>query len=126
MGRGYQGNDSQRWILTAKGSNAYTIQQKCNGRYLDAFEDSAHDFDGVTRGYQGNDSQLWIIQSAGAGVYTIQQKVNMRFLDAYEDKTYQVVTRGKQSNPSQQWYIGAAMFEEMMENVSNSSQLVMV
>ena len=37
--RDSQNNDSQRWILTDLGSGTFNIQQKINGRYVDAHED---------------------------------------------------------------------------------------
>lgn len=41
----------------------YTIQQKSNGRFLDAHEISEKDFSVVTRTAQNNDTQLWVIKS---------------------------------------------------------------
>merc|ERR1719498_1506138 len=61
-------------------SGMYTIQQKVNMRYLDAWEHSGKDYQATTRGYQGNDSQKWEIKQVGSGEYSIRQKANMRFL----------------------------------------------
>ena len=51
----------------------YTIQQKVNGRYLDAYENNknGNDYQVVTRNKQNNDSQEWEIKyvypSGGCG-----------------------------------------------------------
>jgi len=110
-----QNNDSQKWIITNIGGNAYTIQQEVNLRYLDAFESNTpqKDYGCVTRPAQNNDSQKWIITNVGGNVYTIQQKVNMRYLDAFESNTpkkdYGCVTRPAQNNDSQKWIIEKAV-----------------
>ena len=56
-----QNNDTQRWILTPKGKNTYSIQQKSNGRFVDAHE-GRQDNAMVTREKQNNDTQRWIIK----------------------------------------------------------------
>jgi hypothetical protein len=43
---------------------AYTIQQKSNGRFVDAHEIAGKDFALVTRTAQNNDTQQWRIVSA--------------------------------------------------------------
>lgn len=103
-----QGDASQKWVLKATGDGSYTIQQKCNMRFLDAFEDDLNDYACVTRPKQNNSSQKWVLTAAG-GAYTVQQKINMRFLDAYEDepRDYLVVTREAQGDNSQKWVITA-------------------
>jgi len=87
----------------------YTLQQKSNMRFLDAYEDDANNYAVVTRAAQGDDSQKWLLKATGDGTYTIQQKVNMRFLDAYEDEAnnYIGVTRPAQGNDSQKWLLKA-------------------
>jgi len=84
----------------------YTIQQKINNRYLDAWEDSSHDFGAVTRTAQNNDSQKWLLTKVG-NYYTIQQKVNNRYLDAREDSGHDfgAVTRTEQNDDSQLWLL---------------------
>mmetsp|Transcript_46071 Transcript_46071/g.86221 ORF Transcript_46071/g.86221 Transcript_46071/m.86221 type:complete len:133 (+) Transcript_46071:59-457(+) len=86
----------------------YTVQQKVNMRFLDAWEDEVNDFKACTREAQGNDSQVWMIKPTGGG-YTIQQKINKRFLDAYEDdgNDYACCTRAAQGNDSQVWVVKA-------------------
>ena len=85
----------------------YTIQQKSNGRFLDAHEISSKDFTVVTRNQQRNDTQRWIIKPLGNNIFTIQQKSNDRFLDAHEisSKDFTVVTRNQQRNDTQRWII---------------------
>jgi len=89
----------------------YTIQQACNGRYVDAHIDKAlsHEYNLVTRPAQNNDTQKWIITPLGNNVYTIQQKYNNRYVDAYTYEAgsheYNLVTRGAQDDNTQRWII---------------------
>ncbi len=85
----------------------YTIQQKSNGRYVDAYEVTNQDYGLVTRPAQNNDSQQWILTHLGNDTYTIQQKSNGRFMDAHEvtNQDYRLVTRPAQNNNSQQWIL---------------------
>ncbi|MDH5585243.1 MAG: RICIN domain-containing protein [Nitrospirota bacterium] len=87
--------------------NTYTIQQQLNGRYLDAYPDSANDFRGVTRGAQNDESQRWILTPLGNNTFTIQQQLNGRYLDAYPDSAndFRGVTRGAQNDESQRWIL---------------------
>ena len=100
-------DDSQRWILTDLGGNTYTIQQKSNNRFLDAYLSDGQDFSVVTRPAQGDDTQIWILTDGGDGTYTIKQKSNNRFLDAYlsDGQDFSVVTRSQQKNPAQRWIL---------------------
>jgi hypothetical protein len=84
----------------------YTIQQKSNGRFVDAHEYEGKDFALVTRTAQSNDTQRWILRPVG-GIYTIQQKSNGRFVDAheYEEKDFALVTRTAQDNDTQRWIL---------------------
>jgi Astacin (Peptidase family M12A)/Ricin-type beta-trefoil lectin domain-like len=84
----------------------YTIQQKSNGRFVDAHETEGKDFALVTRTAQNNDTQRWILRPLG-GVYTIQQKSNGRFVDAHEieGKDFALVTRTAQNNDTQRWVL---------------------
>ncbi len=84
----------------------YTIQQKSNDRFVDAYESSGNDFSAVTRTAQNNATQRWIFTPVGT-VYTIQQKSNNRFLDAYESTghDFNVVTRTAQNNDTQRWVL---------------------
>ena len=109
--RNRQNNDTQHWIIervvfkaqTLQGT--YTIQQKSNGRYMDAHEGS-HDNAVVTRNKQNNDTQRWVLTSVGNNIYTIQQKSNGRYMDAHEGShDNAVVTRNKQNNNSQRWIV---------------------
>jgi len=43
------------------GPGLYTIQQKSNGRYVDAHEYAEKDYALVTRSPQNNDTQKWIL-----------------------------------------------------------------
>src|SRR4051812_29145135 len=75
-----------------------TIQQKSNGRFLDAWDDGTHDWFAVTRPAQNNASQQWKItwDDSGASIGTIQQMSTGRFLDAHEIDNgldYHVLTR---------------------------------
>jgi len=89
----------------------YTIQQACNGRYVDAYTSTAasHEYDLVTRPAQNDDTQKWIITPLGNNVYTIQQKYNNRYVDAYTYEAlsheYNLVTRGAQDDNTQRWII---------------------
>jgi hypothetical protein len=84
----------------------FTIQQQSNNRFVDAHEDSGHDFRLVTRPAQNNTTQRWVIKPIG-GIYTIQQKSNNRFVDAHEDSghDFRLVTRPAQNNTTQRWVI---------------------
>ena len=83
----------------------YTIQQKSNGRFVDAHEIEGKDFGMVTRPAQNNDTQRWVIIPLGNNTYTMQQKSNGRFVDAHEiqQKDFAVVTRPQQHNNTQRW-----------------------
>jgi hypothetical protein len=53
-----QNNPSQQWMVTrVGGTNSFTIQQRSNQRFLDAY--SGRDWQVVTRGQELNDSQQW-------------------------------------------------------------------
>jgi Astacin (Peptidase family M12A)/Ricin-type beta-trefoil lectin domain-like len=84
----------------------YTIQQKSNGRFVDAHEYSGKDFGVVTRPAQNNRTQQWILIPVG-GVFKIQQKSNGRFIDAHEysGKDFRLVTRTAQNNDTQKWVL---------------------
>ena len=88
----------------------YTIRQKSNGRYLDAYQSSSNDFAVVTRLSQRNDTQRWLLdvfQSATGTFYRIRQKSSGRYLDAYQSSSndFAVVTRDFQSNDTQRWLL---------------------
>jgi hypothetical protein len=89
----------------------YTIQQACNGRYVDAYTYTAasHEYNLVTRAAQDDDTQKWIITPLGNNVYTIQQKYNNRYVDAYTytaaSHEYNLVTRPAQNDDTQKWII---------------------
>ena len=78
-----------------------------NNRHLDAHENSAKDFDVVTRSTQNNNTQRWVVTYLGRDEYTIQQLSNGRLLDAHEHsgEDYSVVTRTRQNNDTQRWRI---------------------
>jgi hypothetical protein len=87
-------------------SGIYTIQQRSNLRFVDAYESSSNDFDIVTRPAQNNDSQRWVLASIG-DVYTVQQLSSERFVDAHLSSTedYSLVTRAAQHNDTQRWVL---------------------
>ena len=79
------------------------LEQVSSSRYLDAYEDSSHDYNAVTRSSQDDGTQYWFFRKSGAA-YTIQQWRSERYLDAYESShDHSVVTRTKQSNDTQRW-----------------------
>ncbi|MEM7479797.1 MAG: RICIN domain-containing protein [Acidobacteriota bacterium] len=84
----------------------FTLQQKANHRFLDAYQSSNRDFSVVTRTSQNNHTQRWVITPVG-GVYTVQQVINGRFVDAYESQSnnYSVTTRRAQNNDTQRWVL---------------------
>lgn len=84
----------------------YTIQQKSNGRFLDAHLSSGNDFSVVTRSAQNNDTQRWRLTPVG-NAYTIQQVSNGRFLDAHlsSGNDFSVVTRPAQNDDTQRWVV---------------------
>lgn len=90
--------------MAAPLSGDFTIQQKSNGRYLDAHQGS-NDNSVVTRNAQGNSTQVWTITPVGNKEYTIQQKSNGRYLDAHvvNSDDFFVVTRDRQNNDTQVW-----------------------
>ena len=85
----------------------YLIQQKSNGRFLDAWTSSNKDYSAVTRTAQHNDTQRWVLLYLGDDTYTIQQLWNGRHLDAWESagKDFSAVTRAAQNNDSQRWVL---------------------
>jgi len=84
----------------------FTIQQKSNNRYLDAYQSSYRDFEVVTRGAQNNNSQRWELTPIGR-VYAIRQASSGRFLDAHgtSSKDFSAVTRTAQNNDTQLWVV---------------------
>jgi hypothetical protein len=85
----------------------YTIQQKSNGRFVDAYKSSGHDFALVTRKAKNNDDQRLILTPLGNNMFTVQQKSSGRFMDAHEieEKDFALVTRPAQNNDTQRWLI---------------------
>ena len=84
----------------------YTLQQRSNGRFMDAHESSGNDFSVVTRNAQNNDTQRWMLTPVGM-VCTIRQLSNDRFMDAHESSgnDFSVVTRNAQNNDTQLWVL---------------------
>ncbi len=88
----------------------FTIQQKSNNRYLDAYE-GASDNIAVTRPQESNNTQVWIFTHKGGNRYTIRQKSNGRFLDTFFMPTagrdtpdkFAVATRNFQNSGTQIW-----------------------
>lgn len=94
--RTYQGNDSQRWLMTDMGGGLYTFMQMNTGRYLDAHEIPELDYRVVTRPRQTFDqTQLWRVYDYGGGFVTIQHYNTGLFLEPTLDPAYdhQVVLR---------------------------------
>jgi hypothetical protein len=87
--------------------NTYTIQQKSNGRYMDAHLNPATGFRVVTRPPQRNETQQWILTPVGPNTYTIQQNSHERYMDAHENakNDFRLVTRPAQRNDTQQWIL---------------------
>lgn len=91
-------------------NGSFTIQQKSNNRYLDAYQGGSSNAV-VTRGQQSNDTQVWTFTHKGGNKYTIRQKSNGLFLDSFYTKgggrdgvdVFSVVTRASQNNGSQIW-----------------------
>lgn len=93
----------------------YTIQQKSNGRYVDAYETDRKDFALMTRprsdyvpksGHLFFTPPVWILTPVG-DAYTIQRKRGRRFVDAHEiaEKDFAIVSRPEQNNDTQRWII---------------------
>ncbi len=82
----------------------YRIQQKSNGRYMDAHQ-GVNDSSVVTRNAQNNNTQVWTFTHVGGQYYRIQQKSSGGYLDAHTNNgaDYSVVTRSYQNNDSQIW-----------------------
>lgn len=90
----------------------YTIQQRSNGRFLDAWDDGSNDWNVVTRPAQNNASQQWLVtfDDSGAAMATIQQMSTMRYLDAHEiaEKDFHLVTRPLQGfDKTQTWQVAS-------------------
>jgi hypothetical protein len=91
----------------------YTIRQRSNRRYLDAYDYPVAmyggDFRVVTRTDQDDASQRWLLERFGKSpnyYYRIRQKSTGRYLDAWEtSKDYAVMTRPGESNDSQRWLL---------------------
>ncbi len=88
-------------------SGVYTIQQKSNGRYVDAHQSSNNDYCLVTRLAQDNDTQRWILMLLGNNTYTMQQMSNGRYVDAHQSSNndYRLVTRPAQNSNTQRWIL---------------------
>ncbi|MFC2172799.1 RICIN domain-containing protein [Acidobacteriota bacterium] len=94
-------------ITEALGENVYTIQQKSNGRYIDAWQSKKKDYTVVTRTHQNDDTQQWILNRVSHNTYTIQQRSSGRYLDAWpsKKKDYTIVTRTHQNDDTQKWIL---------------------
>lgn len=88
------------WYL----DGVYTIRQRSNGRYVDAWDRASEDYRVVTRTRQNNNTQRWEV-SQEASVVTIRQVSTERYLDAWDSysEDFRVVTRPRQNNDTQRW-----------------------
>jgi hypothetical protein len=102
-GREYYGTNETIF----KATDLFSIQQKSNGRYMDAYDYPGTDYAVVSRTNQSNNTQRWIFMRVGYNTYTIQQKSTGRYLDAYDyDGTdFKAVLRPYQGNDTQKWVI---------------------
>jgi hypothetical protein len=91
--------------LPPSGTPTYTLQQLSSGRFLDAHQNSSHDFSAVTRRDQRNDTQRWVVAPVADGGHTVVQLSSGRFLDAHQSAGYDfsAVTRTVQGNETQRW-----------------------
>jgi hypothetical protein len=91
--------------LPPSGTPTYTLQQLSSGRFLDAHQNSSHDFSAATRRDQRNDTQRWVVAAVGDGAQTLAQLSSGRFLDAHESagNDFSVVTRTVEDNDTQRW-----------------------
>ncbi len=91
--------------LPLSGIPAYTLQQLSSGRFLDAHQNSSHDFSAVTRRDQRNDTQRWVVAPTGNDGHTVVQRSSGRFLDGLQSagNDFSVVTRIAQRNDTQRW-----------------------
>ena len=93
------------------GGTRYRIRQLSSSpfRYMDAWEDGAHDYRAVTRTFQNNDTQRWrvILFPGTTNRYRFVQVSTGRYLDAWEDGAhdYNAVTRPFQANNTQWWIV---------------------
>jgi len=94
-------------VASPASAQLVTIQQVSSGRYLDAWEDTGHDFRAVVWSQQNNDSQLWRMVPVDGNVYKLQQVNTGRFLDAHENEAndWNAVTRENQNNNTQHWLL---------------------
>ncbi len=90
----------------------YTVQQKSNNRYLDAYE-GVSDNIAMTRPRESNNTQVWIFTPQGGDRYTIRQKSSGLFLDTFfkpvggqdsPDK-FVVATRPYNASSTQIWHL---------------------
>ncbi|MFW7382123.1 MAG: RICIN domain-containing protein [Oligoflexus sp.] len=85
----------------------YRLQQVETGRYLDAFETKATDYNAVTRQFRNSDSQLWEIYRFNPfdKVYVIKQLSTGRFLEFYSspDENYSAMTRPGPATFKHRW-----------------------
>lgn len=102
-GREYYGTNETIF----KSTDLFSIQQKSNNRYVDAYDYEGTDYDVVSRPNQSNNTQRWVFTKVGYSTYTIQQKSTGRYLDAYDynGTDYKVVLRPYQGNDTQKWVI---------------------
>ena len=93
--------------------DVYKLQQVNTGRYLDAYQSDAEDWNAVTRTNQDNNTQQWLLTDLGGDIHRIQQVSTGRYLDAYEDSGngWRSVTRQNQNNATQQWRITIVQLE---------------
>ena len=106
MTRTAQNNDTQRWVLTHLGGHTYTIQQKSNGRFVDAHEITEKDFARDPDGPEQRHSTVGADALRRRYVH-YPAKSNGRFVDAHEitEKDFALVTRTAQNNDTQRWLI---------------------
>ena len=97
----------RRRPLRSAGWYVYTIRQRSNDRFVDAYETEDKDFAVATRPAQGDDTQRWIVVPSNEGSFTIRQLSNGRFLNAYQaaPKDFGAITRPRSDSSTERWLL---------------------
>jgi len=105
-------NDLLQWEYTIQLQGEYTIQQKSNGLYVDAYEYPKNKSMVLRPMRKKDPTQLWILTRVDKDTYRIQQKSNGRYVDAYYGSNdndnrndNRLVTADYQNNDTQLWIL---------------------
>lgn len=82
------GHDTQRWIITQRDDNYYSIINLNSAKAMEVYNFGTADGDNVSQWqYWGSDAQKWDIQDRGNGYYVLVNKNSGKALDLWNGDT---------------------------------------